>query len=371
MSIIQRYDFIVVGAGFAGVTMAEQIATRLNKKVLIIDRRKHIAGNMYDYVNEDGILVHRYGPHIFHTNSNHIFNYISQFTNWRNYHHRVLAYVDGRYIPFPINLDTVNDLFGYHFDIEQLASYFNLVSAKGLIVRNSRDVIVSKVGEELYNKFFKNYTKKQWDLFPEELDPSGIGRIPMRLNRDDRYFSDVYQGIPKYGYTKLFETMLSGPNIHLMLGIDYREIIDMIPFCHLIFTGPIDEFYDYRFGPLPYRSLQFVYETIDQPTYQMVGTVNYPNDYDFTRITEMKYLTGQNHPKTTIIFEFPTNDGDPYYPVPTQESKQIYEKYASLANQEQHVTFLGRLGTYKYYNMDQVIGQALNIFEHDIYPKFS
>ena len=368
---MKSFDFVIVGAGFAGVTMAEQIATRLNRQVLIVDRRKHIAGNMYDEFNDAGILVHRYGPHIFHTNSKRVFDYITRFTEWRNYQHRVLAYVDGRLVPFPINLDTMKELLGRSFDSVQLNAYFESVREKNLTVRNSRDVIVGKVGEELYNKFFKNYTKKQWDRYPDDLDASVIARIPVRLNRDDRYFTDVYQGLPKNGYTRLFETMVSHPNIHLMLGVDYREIVDIIPYQKLIYTGPIDEYYEYRFGTLPYRSLRFVHETVDQSFYQPVGVVNYPNDYDFTRITEMKRLTGQEHQKTTIVFEYPTHDGDPYYPVPNEESKEIYRQYASLAQHNDNVMFLGRLGTYKYYNMDQVIAQALSLFEAELYPKYS
>ena len=365
------FDFLIVGAGFAGVTMAEQIATRLNRHVLVVDRRKHIAGNMYDGFNDAGILVHLYGPHIFHTNNKRVFDYITQYTEWRNYQHRVLAYVDGRFVQFPINLNTMQELLGRSFDPEQMNAYFESVRAKDVTVRNSRDVIVSKVGEELYNKFFKNYTKKQWNRYPDELDASVIARIPVRLNRDDRYFTDVYQGLPKYGYTRLFERMVSHPNIHLMLGVDYREIKGMVPYQKLIYTGPIDEYYKYRFGALPYRSLRFVHETIDQPFYQSVGVVNYPNDYEFTRITEMKRLTGQEHSKTTIVHEYPTDDGDPYYPVPTEESKERYRQYAGLAEQDDGVLFLGRLGTYKYYNMDQVIAQALSVFEKEIVTKYS
>lgn len=278
----QPFDVLVVGAGFAGATIAERFANRLNQRVLVIDRRHHIAGNMLDEYNEHGILIHRYGPHIFHTNSKMVFDYLSRFTNWYYYQHRVLAYVNGQLVPLPINLDTINELYGYSFNPNQLQEYFETVRAKDVPIANSRDVIISKVGEELYRLFFKNYTKKQWDRYPEELDKSVISRIPVRLNRDSRYFTDQYQGIPKYGYTKLFENMLHHDNIKVMLGVDYEEIRDWLEVEHTFYSGTIDGYYHYRLGRLPYRSIRFEHETLDTEWVQPVGVVNYPNDYDYT-----------------------------------------------------------------------------------------
>jgi UDP-galactopyranose mutase len=359
-----QFEYLIVGAGFAGATIAERIASVLNKTVLVIDKRLHIGGNAYDYFDENGILIHKYGPHIFHTNSEKIYSYLSKFTKWRNYQHRVLASVDGRLVPIPINLDTINQLYGTAYNSGELQEFFDKVSDRNITVNNSRDVIVQKVGEELYDKFFKNYTKKQWDLWPEELDSSVCARIPIRVNRDDRYFTDKYQVMPKDGYTKLFENMLNHPNIKIMLNTTFGEIKEKIKYEKLVFTGPVDEFFNHCYGALPYRSLKFSKDVHDKEFIQAVGTINYPNDYDYTRITEMKHLTGQDHKKTAVIYEYPTSEGDPYYPIPTQESQEIYIKYKDLAEKESEVIFTGRLGSYKYYNMDQVVGQALQIFEY-------
>jgi len=368
---MKAYDYLIVGAGFAGSVMAEQLATRQNKKVLVVDKRKHIAGNMYDYFNEQGILVHKYGPHIFHTNSQRVYHYLSQFTEWRNYEHRVLASVDGKLVPLPINLDTINELWGYRLNSEELAQFFDKIREKDRPIVNSRDAVVSQVGEELFEKFFKNYTKKQWGRTSEELDASVSARIPVRTNRDDRYFTDTYQGIPLYGYTKMFERMLDHDHVHVMLGVNYRDVIEYVSYKHLIFTGPIDEYFDYCYGELPYRSIRFEHKTLDQEFFQPTGTVNYPNQYDFTRITEMKHLTGQKHAKTTVVYEFPQAQGDPYYPVPDKTSQELYKRYESKAHEEKGVTFLGRLGTYRYYNMDQIVAQALMVFERDFYANGS
>jgi UDP-galactopyranose mutase len=331
--------------------------------VLVIDRRPHIAGNAYDHFDDAGILVHKYGPHIFHCNSPDIFAYLSRFTAWRPYQHRVLASVDGQLVPIPINLDTVNRLYGLNLTSFQLDDFFASVAEPRERIETSEDVVVSKVGRDLYQKFFRGYTRKQWGLDPSELDAQVTARIPTRTNRDDRYFSDRFQAMPLHGYTRMFERMLAHPNIKLMLNTDYREIEPFIPYREMIYTGPIDAFFDHRFGKLPYRSLEFRFETIDAPVAQPTGTVNYPNEYDYTRISEFKYLTGQEHAKTTIVYEYPRADGDPYYPVPRRENTELYKRYQALAEQTPNVHFVGRLATYKYYNMDQVVAQALATYD--------
>jgi UDP-galactopyranose mutase len=362
VSIRPDYDYLIVGAGFAGSVMAERLARVAGLRVLLVDRRPHVGGNAYDHYNEAGLLVHRYGPHIFHTNSRQIFEYLSQFTAWRPYQHRVRAWVDGQLVPIPINLDTVNRLYGLRLSAFQLEDFFTSVAEKRETIVTSEDVIVSKVGRELYEKFFRNYTRKQWGLDPSELDAQVTARVPVRTNRDDRYFTDTYQVMPRDGYTRMFERMLDHPNIKIMLNADYREIRDEIPHRGVIYTGPVDEYFDFRFGKLPYRSLRFVHETLNEATHQPVAVVNYPNDYAYTRVTEFKYLTGQEHPKTGLVYEFPQVEGDPYYPVPRPENAALYRKYEQLAKATEGVHFVGRLATYKYYNMDQVVGQALTLF---------
>lgn len=357
------YDYIIVGAGFAGCVLAERLAAEANKKVLIIDKRNHIGGNAYDYYDDAGILVHKYGPHIFHTNSQQVFDYLSKFTEWRNYQHRVLASVDGQLYPIPINLTTINKMYGLNLCSDEVVSFLESRSEKKKEVHTSEDVVLNAVGRELYEKFFKGYTKKQWDLDPSELNAAVTARIPTRTNKDDRYFTDTYQAMPLLGYTKMFERMLDHPNIHIMLNTNYKAVMNEVNYRELIYTGPIDEFFDYRYGKLPYRSIQFKFETHDQQVLQETGTVNYPNDYAFTRITEFKYLTGQKHEKTSIVYEFPKADGDPYYPIPKPENTQLYERYQNLAKETSNVHFVGRLATYKYYNMDQVVAQALSTFK--------
>jgi UDP-galactopyranose mutase len=357
------FDYLIVGAGFAGSVLAERLASVGNKKVLIIDQRNHIAGNAYDFYNDDGVLIHKYGPHIFHTNSKNIIDYLGQFTDWRPYQHRVLASVDGQLVPIPINLNTINRLYGLNLSSDQLELFFEKRAEKVDKVRTSEDVVVSKVGRELYEKFFRGYTKKQWDLDPSQLDASVAARVPIRINRDDRYFTDAFQLMPLHGYSKMFENMLSHPNIKVMLNTDYREIADVLPYKNLIYTGPIDEYFNYCYGKLPYRSIEFKFETLDQEQYQSTGTINYPNEYAYTRITEFKYLTGQHHKKTTIVYEFPTSEGDPYYPIPRLENAEIYRKYEALAENMTNTYFTGRLATYKYYNMDQVVAQSLTLFK--------
>jgi UDP-galactopyranose mutase len=356
------FDYLIVGAGFAGSVLAERLARVCNKKVLVVDRRNHIAGNAYDHYNEAGILIHKYGPHIFHTNSREIFDHLSQFTQWRGYEHRVLASVDGQLLPMPINLDTINQMYGLNLTSFQVEEFFASKAEKRDPVRTSEDVVVGKVGRELYEKFFKNYTRKQWGLDPSELDASVTARVPTRTNRDNRYFVDSYQSMPLHGFTRMFENMLDHPNIKIMLNTDYRDVCDFIPFDQMIYTGPIDEYFDFRFGKLPYRCLDFKHVTHDRPIFQPAAVVNYPNDYAYTRITEFKYLTGQEHAKTSVVYEFPQAEGDPYYPIPRAENAALYKQYQELAEQTPGVHFVGRLASYRYYNMDQVVGAALTTF---------
>lgn len=357
------FDYLIVGAGFAGSVLAERLASQQNARVLVIDRRPHIAGNAYDYYNEAGILVHKYGPHIFHTNSRKVFDYLARFTEWRPYEHRVQSSVDGQLVPMPINADTLNQLFGLQLSCDEVEGYLAKVAEPRSPVKTSEDVVVSRVGRDLYNKFFRNYTRKQWDLDPSELDASVTARVPVRTSRDNRYFTDQYQSMPLHGYTRMFEKILDHPNISVMLNTDYEDIKDEVRFRSLIFTGPVDEYFDYCYGKLPYRSLRFEHQTHDTKVFQPAPVVNYPNEHAYTRVTEFKYLTGQEHPKTSIVYEYPTNEGDPYYPVPQPQNAALYQKYKALAEALPDVHFAGRLGTYQYYNMDQVVAQALALFQ--------
>jgi UDP-galactopyranose mutase len=343
--------------------LAERLAAGAGKRVLLVDRRPHIGGNAYDEYNRDGILVHRYGPHIFHTNSHEIAAYLSRFTEWRLYQHRVLAHVDGMLVPIPINQTTINKLYGLSLTSEQVEAFLASRAEPVPVIRTSEDVVVSRVGRELYEKFFRGYTRKQWGVDPSELDKSVTARVPTRTCTDDRYFNDSFQNMPRHGYTRMFENMLDHPNIKIMLNTDYREIAHEVRYDRLIFTGPIDEFFDYRYGKLPYRSLLFQHETLDQEWLQPAAVVNYP-DYNVphTRVTEYKHLTGQSHKKTSITYEFPAAEGDPYYPVPRPENAELYKKYQALADRTHGVYFVGRLATYRYYNMDQVVGQALALY---------
>lgn len=361
----QRYDYLIVGAGFAGSVLAERLAAGLGKRVLVIDRRPHIGGNAYDHLDESGVLIHRYGPHIFHTNSQRIVDYLSRFTEWRPYEHRVLAVVDGQQLPIPINRTTLNALYGLNLTSDEEAAAFLASRAEPVEnIRTSEDVVVNQIGRELYEKFFRGYTRKQWGLDPSQLDRSVTARVPTRTNTDDRYFTDTFQQMPRDGYTKMFERMLDHPNIEVRLGVDYRELREQVDYGHLVYCGPIDEFFDYCYGRLPYRSLRFEHKSLAQEQFQAVGTVNYPaEDVPYTRISEYKHLTGQQHPTTSITYEYPSAEGDPYYPIPRRENAELYQRYHQLAEQTPGVTFLGRLGTYKYYNMDQVVGQALALYK--------
>ncbi len=355
------FDYLVVGAGFAGAVVAERMARQFQKTVLVIDRRPHVGGNAYDCLDESGVLIHRYGPHIFHTNSKEVFDYLSQFTEWRPYEHRVLASVDNLLVPVPINLDTVNRLYGMDLSSDQLEQYFASVAEPREVIRTSEDVVVGRVGRDLYHKLFRGYTRKQWGLDPSQLDSSVIARIPVRTNRDDRYFTDTYQAMPLRGYTQMFEKMLDHPNITVLTGVDYRDVISSVKYNEMIYTGPVDEFFDYRYGKLPYRSLRFEHANVAKEVFQPAAVVNYPNEHPYTRITEFKYLTGQKNPTTSIVYEYPQAEGDPYYPVPRKENQELYARYQALAAASPHVHFVGRLATYKYYNMDQVVAQSLTL----------
>lgn len=356
------FDWLIVGAGFAGATLAERIATQRGETVLVIDRRPHIGGNAYDRHNDDGLLVHQYGPHIFHTNSAQIFEHLSQFTEWRPYEHRVLGVVDDQLVPIPINLDTVNKLYNLKLTSDELPAWFASRAEHVETIRTSEDVVVSVVGRELYEKFFQGYTRKQWGMDPSELDKSVTARVPTRTNHDDRYFTDNYQYMPKHGYTRMFEKMLAHPNIKVMTQTDFADIRDEVAYKRLIFSGPVDEYFDFRYGKLPYRSLQFQHETHDVERLLPTGTVNYPQTEAYTRVSEYKHMTGQVHPKTAVTYEFPSAVGDPYYPIPRPENAALYKKYEALALATPDVWFVGRLATYRYYNMDQVTGQALATF---------
>lgn len=286
------YDYLIVGAGFAGSILAERLGRAAGQKVLLVDVRPHIAGNAFDHYDAAGILVHKYGPHIFHTNSKEVFEYLSQFTEWRPYEHRVRALVDGQLLPIPINLDTVNRLYGLTLDSAGLEKYFAEVRERVEEIRTSEDIVVSTVGRDLYEKFFRGYTRKQWGLDPSELGAQVTARIPTRTNHDDRYFGDTYQQMPLRGYTRMFENMLDHDNIDVQLSTDYRDLEGNVAYREMIYTGPIDEFFDFRYGKLPYRSLEFRFETHARPVFQSAPVINYPNDFDYTRVTEFKYLTG-------------------------------------------------------------------------------
>jgi UDP-galactopyranose mutase len=363
------FDYLIVGAGFAGSVLAERLARGSGKKVLLVDRRPHIGGNAFDHYDDAGILVHKYGPHIFHTNSKEVFEYLSTYTRWRPYEHRVRASVDGQLVPIPINLDTINQLYGLKLTSMQVEDFFSSVAEPRETVRTSEDVVVGRVGRELYEKFFRNYTRKQWGLDPSQLDAMVTARVPVRTNRDDRYFADTYQAMPLRGYTRLFENLLDHENIKILLNTDYREVEKLIPHDKMIYTGPVDEFFAYRYGKLPYRSLKFEFETVNQEWVQPVAVLNYPNEHLYTRVTEFKHLTGQEHPKSSLVYEYPMAEGDPYYPVPRPENNELYKKYQALAEERSDVHFVGRLATYKYYNMDQVVAQALSVYARIIGQK--
>jgi UDP-galactopyranose mutase len=352
---------VIAGAGFAGSVLAERLAEGSGLRVLVCDKRDHIGGNAYDHRNEAGILVHRYGPHIFHTNAASVFDYLSGFTAWRPYEHRVLACVRDRLVPIPINRTTINTLYGLSLRDEPAVEAFLAERAEPREpALTSEDVVVGRVGHELYELFFRGYTRKQWGLDPSQLDASVTARVPTRADDDDRYFTDRYQAMPLDGYTAMFERMLDRPGIDVRLGTDWRDVRDTEDYGRVVFTGPVDEYFDRRFGPLPYRSLRFAFETREGQRLLPVGTVNYPDErVPYTRITEFGHLTGRWGDRTTLVREYPTAEGDPYYPIPRPQNAELYKRYEALAAGDRRVVFVGRLATYRYYNMDQVVAQAL------------
>jgi UDP-galactopyranose mutase len=363
MRLVQKhYDVAIVGAGFAGSVLAERLAST-GRRILLLDRRPHVGGNAYDHLDAAGILIHRYGPHIFHTNSKLIVSYLSHFTQWRTYEHRVLAKVNEALLPIPINRTTINAFFNVSLSEADVPAFLAAKAEPVSVIRSSADVVLSTVGRELYEAFFRGYSYKQWGVDPSELDKSVTARIPTRTNDDDRYFSDQFQAMPRLGFTHMFENMLDNPNISLLLGTDFRDVADDIDWDHLVYTGPVDEYFGCRFGPLPYRSLRFEHRTLDLPQYQPAAVINFPSlSVPYTRVTEFKHLTGQTHARTSLCYEYPTSEGDPYYPVPRPENAALYLRYQALADATPGVTFVGRLATYRYYNMDQVVGQALATF---------
>lgn len=381
--IYVAYDFIIIGAGIAGITAAEQLANMLNKKVLLIDKRDHIGGNCYDYTNEDGILVHKYGPHIFHTEDTEVYNYLSLFTNWNIYNHKVVGKVEDSLIPIPFNLISIDKCMPEEADKIKAAllEKYNVNDKVPILeLKKSEDPNIKKLADYVYENIFLHYTEKQWGLTPEEIDESITARVPVHISYDCRYFQDIYQGVPSNGYTKMFENMLSNHNINILLNKDFRDIINIdyenrkIYYNdeefegQIIFTGMIDEFFDYKYGQLPYRSLVFLDETIKRPHFQENSVINYPNDYHFTRITEYKYITGQQVYNTTIQFEFPTEynpnyeeSNIPYYPILNDENNELYNKYKQLSYEYPQLTFIGRLAEYKYMNMDEVVREVLDM----------
>lgn len=361
-----KFDYLIVGAGFAGAVMAERLASQLNKKVLIAEKRNHIAGNAFDEYDEHGILVHRYGPHIFHTNSKEVFEYLSQFTEWIPYEHKVLAKIGNELYPIPINRITINKLYKLNLKTEnEVKNYFESVKEKRFPILNSEDIIVNQVGKDLFEKFFRHYTKKQWNLEPKELSPSVCGRIPVRTNDDCRYFTDKYQFMPKEGYTKMFEKILNHKNIELILNSDYKTIIDSVRFDKMIYTGPIDYFFDYQFGKLPYRSIRFEFRNFNLNLIQKSAVYNYTsNEVEFTRVTEYKHITSQKSETTTLSYEYPVKEGEPFYPVPTLENKNKYLLYKREFEKIKNIFFCGRLAEYQYFNMDQVIANSLKILKN-------
>jgi UDP-galactopyranose mutase len=374
-----KVDWVVIGAGFAGATFAERMA-RAGKSVRVLERRSHIGGNAYDEHNDRQILVHRYGPHIFHTNSAFVWNYLSRFTAWRQYEHRVLGLVDGHLVPIPFNLDSLAALFPptQAARIQQaLIRHYGYGKRVSILkLRESDDLEIRQFADYVYCKVFVHYTFKQWQLRPDQLSPSVTARVPISISHDDRYFTDAYQAMPRNGYASLFGSMLNHPNIDVVLSCDSKEVMTQMAGMRVLFTGAIDELMEYRFGPLPYRSLRFEEHTLDKVQQQPVAVINYPNDHDYTRVTEIKFLTGQQAPITTLITEFPKvhepGKTIAYYPIPRDENKQLYARYLEAARIEYpEVLFAGRLADYQYYNMDQACARAIKLASDHGGPSWS
>lgn len=376
-----QVDFLIVGAGFAGLVVAERLATQLGMSSLVVEKRSHIGGNAQDEYDDAGVLVHKFGPHYFRTNSERVKNYLGQFTEWHSVDYKILSHTGDRYWNFPINLNTFEQLIGRPATSEEFEEYLETKKVPIESPANSEEVIISQVGWELYEKFFKGYTLKQWKRDPKDLDASVCGRIPIRTNRDDRYLREEFQALPKAGYHRMFNNMVAaaGDKVKIMLNTDYRDVMESLDYKHMIYTGPIDEYFDKSLGELPYRSLRFENESFEADAlkereeisgkpgfWQPAMQVNYPNEEDYTRIVEVKHATGQKCENTTIVREYPDDYGpgkEPYYPIPAPEAQALYKRYAAMADAEENVSFIGRLATYRYYNMDQVTAMALTEFD--------
>lgn len=362
---MNKHDVLIVGAGITGITAASILARDLNRKVLIVEKRDHIGGNCHDCLNEDGILIHLYGPHIFHTQHQDVWEYLSRFTEWTDYIHHVKAFIDGKHISFPININTLEQLFDRSFTKEEMKTYIEQEKVDFPEIRNAEEMVLSRMGNTIYEKFFKHYTLKQWGVSASTLSPDVTARIPIRYNRDDRFFTDPFQGMPTKGYTHMFENMLNHENIKILLETDYADICNSLEFNTLIYTGPIDAFFNYKYGRLPYRGINFDFETLDRPLEQPVAVVNYPNENAYTRITEFKHLTGQAHPKTTLCYEYPADvipgakNPVPSYPILNPESAKLLEQYQSEADKLKNIIFMGRLGKFEYLNMDICVKQVM------------
>ena len=362
----KKYDILVVGAGLSGAVIAERFANLSNLKVYVIDKRDHIGGNCFDYIDDNGILVNKYGAHLFHTNYEDVWEYIQKFATWQRWDHRVIGFVDGKLINIPVNINTVNALLGTNIiDEKEMDIWLDSVQVKYKNISNSEEMAKSRVGEELYLKIFKNYTFKQWNKYPEELDSSVLARIPIRNNHDERYFSDRFQALPVDGYTAFVEKLLTHPNITVQTNTDFFTIKNDIEYNTLIFTGPIDKYFDnHNLERLEYRSIEFIEERYKNMNfYQTNSVVNYPEpDVPYTRIVEYKHFLNQKSPHTSIVKEVTKDFGEPYYPVPNERNLELYKKYKSLEESEKNVHFIGRLANYKYFNMDQTIKNALDFF---------
>ena len=377
-------DYIIVGAGLAGVVIAERIATQLNKKVLIIEKRNHIGGNCHDFKDENNILIHKYGPHLFHTNNKKVVDYLSKFTSWDIYNHEVLGYIDGKKVPIPFNFNTLYELFpnlkAKELEELLLKTYEYNSKIPILELKKSTNKDLSFLADFIYDKIFVNYTAKQWGMKPEDMDGAVTARVPIFIGKDNRYFNDSYQSLPKFGYTKMIENMLNHKNIKLMLNTDFKEIctlkdkdfylFDKKFYGKVIYTGQIDELFDYKFEELPYRSVDMRFETIEKEFYQEKATINYPNDYDFTRITEFKHIHPINSSKTTILKEYPQeyikNVNTPYYPIFTTENQERYNQYLEYSKEFKNLILVGRLAEYKYYDMDDIVIRALEVFKENL-----
>jgi len=359
-----KYDVLVVGAGLAGSTAARLLAEK-GRRVLVIEQRPQVGGNCLDFINESGIMVHQYGPHIFHTNNKPVWDFVQRFSAFNHFQHTVLSFAEGRYLPFPINRDTICSVFGVTISVSEVRAFLDAEVKKSTFnnpPKNFRDAVVAQVGEKLYDLFFKNYTIKQWEKDPEELSAEIASRIPVRENRDPRYFNDKYQGIPEHGYTAMIKNMLTHPAITVLCNTAYEEIKDEVQWQQTVYTGKLDVFFDCKYGKLEYRSVIFDFETKNVEIYQPAAVVNYPNDYDFTRITEFKHFTFGKQPVTTICREFPSAEGEPCYVVMSDENLSKRERYLADSGRLEEsgaFTFIGRLAEYKYYNMDQVIESVM------------